>query len=359
MTGSALYSPSASLNLDSTDKTRNLPIILTPSLLPALDEHAAHHLASHGIHEPVTWSPPLALIDHLDLSGRGMLLPDTERASKLIRSRLSPSAAASTLGTSLEHLTIAFEPRNPTLGPWPRHQPDRCERAEEPVPRETDVTQSVEVRARPLDGATAKRPPAQVLREARARDSEIKRSRVLKTLDEMAAAGEKITFLGLARTARVSNWLVSAEGLRERIEEAIEKQGGVVREVLIGSGASTESLTADLKLAVAELRILRAERDRLRADTTRLRETEAERDRLREALKESAEKLEAALRRTALFKRPSASSQFGFPLAASRWGVLWPRMSRHVVADGSAVRCGARGGAFPDSFPVPSTQERP
>ncbi|WP_405559892.1 TniQ family protein [Streptomyces sp. NBC_01180] len=296
MTGSDLYSPSASLNLDFTDKTRNLPIILTSSLLAALDEHAAHYLASHGIHEPVTWSPPLALVDHLDLSGRGMLPPDSERASRLIRSRLSPSAAASALGTSLEHLTIAFEPRNPMPEPWPRHRSDRRERAEEPVPRNTDVTPSDEVCVRPLDGATAKRTPAQVLREARARDSEIKRGRVLKVLDEMAAAGEKITFLGLARTARVSNWLVYAEGLRERIEEAIDKQGRGVREVGVGSGASIESLTADLELAIAELRILRAERDRLRADTTRLRETEAERDRLREALKESEAKLEDTLR---------------------------------------------------------------
>ncbi|WP_157594326.1 hypothetical protein [Streptosporangium amethystogenes] len=41
----------------------------------------------------------------------------------------------------------------------------------------------------------------------------------------MSEVGEKITFLKLARTARVSNWLVYAEELREHIEEAIEKQG--------------------------------------------------------------------------------------------------------------------------------------
>lgn len=43
----------------------------------------------------------------------------------------------------------------------------------------------------------------------------------------------------------------------------------------------------------AELRILRAERERLKAGMVRLRETEAERDRLREALKEAEEKLES------------------------------------------------------------------
>lgn len=306
LTGSDLYSPSGSLNLDSTDKTRNLPVIMTPSLLEALEEHAAHYLASHGIDEPVTWSPPLALVDHLDLPGRGMRLPDTEHASKLIRSRLPPSAAASALGTSLEHLRIAFEPRNPTPGPWPRHRPDRCERVEEPVPEDTRATsdtvqdehcaalidrvRSDEARARPSDRTTAKRTPAQVLRETRKRDSEIKRGRVLKALDEMVAAGEKITFLGLARTARVSNWLVYAEGLRERIEEAIEKQGRAVREVEAGSGTSAESLRADLEFATAELRTLRAERDRLKADMTRLQE----------ALKETKEKLEAALKECAL-----------------------------------------------------------
>ncbi|KUL21383.1 DUF6262 family protein [Streptomyces regalis] len=164
------------------------------------------------------------------------------------------------------------------------------------MPEDTRATSSDEVRARPSDGATAKRTPAQVLRETRKRDSEIKRGRVLKTLDEMAAAGEKITFLGLARTARVSNWLVYADGLRERIEEAIEKQGRAVREVEVGSGTSAESLRADLELATAELRTLRAERDRLKAGMTRLRETEAERDRLREALEETKEELEAALK---------------------------------------------------------------
>ncbi|MGW6605645.1 DUF6262 family protein [Streptomyces sp. NPDC055036] len=298
MTGSDLYSPSGSLNLDSTDKTRNLPVILTPLLLEALDEHAAQYLTSHGISEPVTWSPPLAMVDHLDLPGRDMPLPDTEHAAKLIRSRLSPTAAANALGTSPEHLRLAFEARNQAVGaPLRQPRPDRCEGVEEPVPRHIDVNSSAEVRAKPPHETTAKRTPAQVLREARTRDSETKRARVLKTLDEMAAMGEKITFLGLARTARVSNWLVYAEGLREHIEEAIKKQSGATqREAEVGSDASAESLAADLELATAELRILRAERDRLKASMAQLRETEAERDRLREELKETEEKLESTLK---------------------------------------------------------------
>ncbi|MGW8726339.1 DUF6262 family protein [Streptomyces sp. NPDC055808] len=126
-------------------------------------------------------------------------------------------------------------------------------------------------------------------------------SRVLKTLDEMAATGEKITPLALARTARVSNWLVYTEGLREHIEDAIKKQGGAAqRETGEGLHTSAESLAADLELATAELRLLRAERDQLKAAMAQLRETEAERDRLREALKESEEKLESTLKENRL-----------------------------------------------------------
>ncbi|MDQ0787910.1 hypothetical protein [Streptomyces sp. B3I8] len=44
------------------------------------------------------------------------------------------------------------------------------------------------------------------------------------------------------------------------------------------------------------LRTLRAESDRLKASMTRLRETEAERDRLREALEETKEELKVALK---------------------------------------------------------------
>ena len=129
-----------------------------------------------------------------------------------------------------------------------------------------------------------------MLREARARDSEVKRTRVLKTLNEMVAAGEKITFTRLARTAQVSMPLVYAKGLREPIEEAIKNQGTGAA----SSPASAESLAADVELATAELRTLRAELDRRK---TRLQETEAERDRLREALKDAEEKLESALNR--------------------------------------------------------------
>ncbi|MFD0443921.1 hypothetical protein ACFQ10_17980 [Streptomyces indonesiensis] len=71
---------------------------------------------------------------------------------------------------------------------------------------------------------TAKRTPADVLREARKQDSLAKRTRVLAVVDEMKAKGEPITFLGVAKAAGVSNWLVYAEGVREHIEAARKSQ---------------------------------------------------------------------------------------------------------------------------------------
>ncbi|MEU4235669.1 TniQ family protein, partial [Nonomuraea sp. NPDC026600] len=116
MTGSHLYSPSQSLRLDLSPGSRVLPAILTEPLLAALDEHAADHLAAHDISEPVSWSPPLALVDHLDLPGRSMSLPDTDQAARLIRThQMSLAATAQAMGTSPEHLRLAFEIRSTRL----------------------------------------------------------------------------------------------------------------------------------------------------------------------------------------------------------------------------------------------------
>ncbi len=73
---------------------------------------------------------------------------------------------------------------------------------------------------------TAKRTPADVLREARKKDSEAKRAKVLAVVDDLKATGEPITFLGVAQAAGVSNRLVYAEGVREHIEAARKGQTG-------------------------------------------------------------------------------------------------------------------------------------
>jgi hypothetical protein len=117
---------------------------------------------------------------------------------------------------------------------------------------------------------TAQRRPADVLREARKRDSLTKRARVLAVVDGMKATDEPITFLGVAKAAEVSNWLVYAAGVREHIEAA--RRGQLTtrcREHRSGKSAGTASLAVDLELARAELRRVRDERDRLKATVQR------------------------------------------------------------------------------------------
>jgi hypothetical protein len=117
---------------------------------------------------------------------------------------------------------------------------------------------------------TGKRTPADVLREARKSDSLAKRSRVLAVIDEMKARDEPITFLGVARAARVSNWLVYAEGVREHVEAACKGQAGrQARSQQAGTTASAASLATDLEITRAELRRTRDERDRLKAKVQR------------------------------------------------------------------------------------------
>lgn len=117
---------------------------------------------------------------------------------------------------------------------------------------------------------TGKRAPADVLREARKKDSLAKRTRVLAVIDEMKARDEPITFLGVARAARVSNWLVYADGVREHVEAARKGQAGrQARSQRAGTTASAASLATDLEITRAELRRTRDERDRLKAKVQR------------------------------------------------------------------------------------------
>ncbi|MFE0771856.1 DUF6262 family protein [Streptomyces sp. NPDC058861] len=112
---------------------------------------------------------------------------------------------------------------------------------------------------------TASRTPAQVLLESRRRDSQQKRARAISVVNAMKARGEAITFLGVAREAGVSNWLVYSAGVREHIEEARKGQARAkLRENTSGIQASTASLATDLQLARAELASVREERDRLK-----------------------------------------------------------------------------------------------
>jgi hypothetical protein len=110
ITGSDPYAVPGALRLPNG--AREPLLILTTALLTALDEHAANYLAARGINEPVTWSPPLSLVRHPDLPGRGTTGLDTARAADLVRNQqMSPAAVARELDTSEEHLRLAFETR--------------------------------------------------------------------------------------------------------------------------------------------------------------------------------------------------------------------------------------------------------
>ncbi|MDX2760417.1 DUF6262 family protein [Streptomyces europaeiscabiei] len=109
------------------------------------------------------------------------------------------------------------------------------------------------------------RTPTEVLAASRRADSLRKRQRALDVVQSMLADGEHITFTTVARTAKVSTWLVYAEGVREYIEAAIRQQEHepvVARSS--GRQSSPASLKSDLMMAREEITALRQERDRLR-----------------------------------------------------------------------------------------------
>ncbi|GAA0968723.1 hypothetical protein GCM10009555_014580 [Acrocarpospora macrocephala] len=116
----------------------------------------------------------------------------------------------------------------------------------------------------------AGRTPGDVLREVRRTDSQVKRGKVLATLEELKSCGEPITFRAVAAAARVSTSLVYSPGVREHIETAIAGQAKAARRATAtGTSASAASLACDLELARAQIKQLRAERDKLKAAVQR------------------------------------------------------------------------------------------
>lgn len=112
---------------------------------------------------------------------------------------------------------------------------------------------------------TAPRTPAQVLAASRRETSLRKRQAVFDTLAAIAAEGEPITFTKLARRSAVSTWLVYAEGVREHVQAAIDRQDFQPAAALAdGRTASSAGLKAELAMSRAEVAELRSERDRLR-----------------------------------------------------------------------------------------------
>lgn len=116
----------------------------------------------------------------------------------------------------------------------------------------------------------AGRTPGDVLREVRRKDSQVKRGKVLATLAELKASGEPITFRAVAAAARVSTSLVYSPGVREHIKTAIAGQAKAARRATAaGASTSSASLACDLELARAQIKQLRAERDKLKAAVQR------------------------------------------------------------------------------------------
>ncbi|MEU8976490.1 DUF6262 family protein [Streptomyces monashensis] len=112
----------------------------------------------------------------------------------------------------------------------------------------------------------AARTPAVVLAESRRQTSLVKRQRVLDTIRLMLDDHEPISFAAVARAAKVSTWLVYAEGVRQHVQAAIRRQQQApVAAAAQGHRARPASLHADLAMAREEINELRTERDQLRS----------------------------------------------------------------------------------------------
>jgi hypothetical protein len=108
------------------------------------------------------------------------------------------------------------------------------------------------------------------LKAARAKDSNDKRRRVLQTLNAMETAGQPITAAAVAAAAGVSTWLVYAEGIREHLDAARQRQAAdgdppAAAGTHTGQQPVTSAgLRTDLAVARHEIQRLRTDLDKLR-----------------------------------------------------------------------------------------------
>lgn len=111
---------------------------------------------------------------------------------------------------------------------------------------------------------TPPRTSADVLRQARQDDSRIKRGRVLAVVAKMLEDQEPVTFASVARAAKVSHWLVYADGVREHIDHARRLQAQqATRTRAEGETAAPAGLKAELEDLREDNRRLRREREQL------------------------------------------------------------------------------------------------
>jgi hypothetical protein len=112
---------------------------------------------------------------------------------------------------------------------------------------------------------------------ARAHDSQDKRHRALEAIRSLEAAGTPVTATAVATAAGVSTWLAYADGVREHVQAARQRQaqhGQIPATAPAGSEPVTQtSLRTDLAIARQEIRQMHAERDKLRSRQRRCRES--------------------------------------------------------------------------------------
>ncbi len=104
---------------------------------------------------------------------------------------------------------------------------------------------------------------AEAMIAARRRDSHERRIRVTQAIEAMLADGTPITFTAVARRAQVSTWLVHADGVREAIEQARDRQRAEPVTPPTDRAASQASLHTDLALTRDEIKRLRAQVEQL------------------------------------------------------------------------------------------------
>ena len=119
-----------------------------------------------------------------------------------------------------------------------------------------------------MSTTTADQARAAALKAARAKDSQHKRQRTLAALQTLEATGAAITFAAVAKAAKVSTWLVYADGIREHIDAARHRQhnhhpGTDAPSAARTQPATPDSLRTDLAVAREQVKTLRAERDKL------------------------------------------------------------------------------------------------
>lgn len=110
---------------------------------------------------------------------------------------------------------------------------------------------------------TPRRTPADVLRQARQDDSRTKRGRVLTVIAKMLEDQEPITFTSVARAAKVSQWLVYANGVREHIENGRQQARQAARAQAEGKTTAPAGLKAEIAVLREDNRRLRNEREQL------------------------------------------------------------------------------------------------